>query len=268
MKKYIAVLLSILWAPCALAQDSDRSDWVKNPAMGNYKAYAEFKMANYDAARHVWDVLAGIGNPDALFNLGMLAEDGLGEAKDIRKAETLYTASAQAGGFKAQYRLGMIYSSDGAFPKDLEKARYYLNMAALAGDKDAIARLRLLENPSQKPTDFQQAEMLSSLGKHLESAEIYRRLADRGDMLSQTRLAWMYEAGRGVERSLDEAARRFAIAAQAGNAEAQYALAVMFKTGKGQPLDHERSLYWLKLSASQNYSPAMAALTAQNNPDN
>ena len=268
MKKCIAVLVSILFAPFAFAQDSDRSDWIKNPAMGNYKAYAEFKMANYDAARHVWDVLAGVGNTDALFNLGMLAEDGLGEPKDLRKAETLYTASAQAGGFKAQYRLGMIYSSDGAFPKDLEKARYYLNMAALAGDKDAIERLRLLENPNQKPTEFQQAEMLSSLGKHLESAEIYRRLADRGDMLSQTRLAWMYEAGRGVDRSLDEAARRFAMAAQSGNAEAQYALAVMFKTGKGQDLDPERSLYWLKLSASQNYSPAMAALAAQSIQDN
>ena len=37
-----AVLLALLGN--ASAQESDASDWIKNPAMGNYKAYAEFKM--------------------------------------------------------------------------------------------------------------------------------------------------------------------------------------------------------------------------------
>jgi TPR repeat protein len=121
---FAAFLLALLALP-ALAQDSTAEDWIRNPAMGNYKAYAEFKMARYDSARHIWEVLAGLGNPDALFNLGILAEDGLGEARDMKKAEALYVAAANAGGFKAQYRLGMLYSSDGPVPRDLEKARHY-----------------------------------------------------------------------------------------------------------------------------------------------
>jgi hypothetical protein len=104
---------------------------------------------------------------------------------------------------------------------------------------------------------------LSSAGKHVEAAAIYRSLADAGDVTAQTRLAWMFEAGRGVERNLDEAARLFMKSAQAGDAEAQYAIAVMYRTGKGQPKDREQSLGWLKRAAEQRYPAAVAALAAE-----
>ena len=251
-------------SPALRAQDSTVEDWIRNPAMGNYKAYAEFKMAHYDAARSIWEVLAGLGNPDALFNLGVLAEDGLGEPKDMKKAEALYVAAANAGGFKAQYRLGMLYSGGGAVPKDLARARQYLSLAAAGGDKEAAARLTSLERPSQPPTEFEQAELLASSGSHADAAALYRRTAEGGNITARTRLAWMYEAGRGVERNLDEAARLFMQAAQAGDAEAQYAIAVMYRTGRGQPKDREQSLLWLKRAAEQKYPAAVAALAAEN----
>lgn len=247
---------------CAYAQDSSASDWIKNPGMGNYKAYAEFKMGNYADARHVWEVLAGIGNADALFNLGILAEDGLGEARDMKKAEALYVAAANAGGFKAQYRLGMLYSTGGAVPKDTEKARRYLSQAAQGGDKEAVARLASLDRPERPLNDFEQAEILASTGKHAESAALYQRAADAGNITARTRLAWMHEAGRGVERNLAEAARLFMRSAEDGDAEAQYAIAVMYRTGKGQPKDREQSMIWLKRAAAQNYQPAQASLAA------
>ncbi len=263
MRRLATFAAALLLASPALPQDSTAADWIKNPAMGNYKAYAEFKMANYDAARRIWEILAGLGNPDALFNLGILAEDGLGEAKDIAKAEALYVAAANAGGFKAQYRLGMLYSSGGALPKDLDKARHYLSLAAQAGDRDAAARLASLDDPGRAPTDYEQAELLASAGRHAEAAILYRRLAEAGDATARTRLAWMYEAGRGVERNLDEAARLFMSSAQAGDAEAQYAIAVMYRTGKGRPRDRAESLVWLQRSAAQRYPAAVAALAAE-----
>ena len=256
-----AVLLALLGN--ASAQESDASDWIKNPAMGNYKAYAEFKMANYEVARQIWETLAGLGNPDALFNLGILAEDGLGETKDMKKALALYEAAANAGGFKAQYRLGMLYSDGGTVAKDEAKARHFLSLAAVNGDKEAAARLASLDQPNRPISEFEQAERLSSRGQHAEAALIFRRLADAGNVTARTRLAWMYEAGRGVERSLAEAARLFMQSAEAGDAEAQYAIAVMYRTGKGQPQDREQSLAWLKRSAGQNYPAAVAAMAAE-----
>ena len=208
-----AVLLALLGN--ASAQESDASDWIKSPAMGNYKAYAEFKMANYEVARQIWETLAGLGNPDALFNLGVLAEDGLGETKDMKKALALYEAAANAGGFKAQYRLGMLYSDGGTVVTDEAKARHFLSLAAVNGDKEAAARLASLDQPNRPISEFEQAERLSSRGQ------------------------------------------------QAGDAEAQYAIAVMYRTGKGQPQDREQSLTWLKRSAGQNYPAAVAAMAAE-----
>jgi hypothetical protein len=261
MKAFLT-LAALAAAGPALAQDTTEADWIRDPAMGNYQAYAEFKMAHYDTARHVWEVLAGRGNPDALFNLAILAEDGLGEPKDLSKAESLYLAAANAGGFKAQYRLGMLYSGDGPL-RDIDKARRYLSLAAQQGDRDAAARLATLAHPDRPPSEFEQAELLSSGGHAAEAAAIYRRLADSGDAHARTRLAWMYESGQGVERDLDEAGRLFKLAGEAGDAEAQYAMAVMFRTGKGQPVDVEQSALWLQRSAAQKYPPALAAEAAR-----
>ena len=261
--KKLAVLGLFCQALGSQAQDSQAQDWLRNPAMGNYKAYAEFKMAHYDAARHIWETLAGLGNADALFNLAILAEDGLGEPKDMKKAEALYLTAANAGGFKAQYRLGMLYSAGGVLDKDLVKARQYLSLAAAHGDKDAAARLVTLAQPGRPLNAFEEAEVLASNGQHAQAAELYQRSADAGNLVARTRLAWMFEAGRGVPRDLDHAARLFLAAAQSGNAEAQFAIAVMHRTGLGQPKDRAQSMVWLKKSAQQHYPAAVAALHAE-----
>lgn len=260
----LAVLWACIVASSAWAQDSDRQDWLRNPAMGNYKAYAEFKMTHYANAREVWETLAEVGNGDALFNLGVMAEDGLGEPRNIAKAEALYVSAANGNNFKAQYRLGLLYSTGGLLNKDTAKARVYLTQAAQHGDKDAVAMLARLDDAAQAPTPLLQADLLGAQGQHAQAAQIYTELALRGDAHAQTRLAWMYEAGRGVPQDLVEAARRFETAAIAGQAEAQYALAVMLRTGRGQARDDAKSMSWLQRSAAQNYPAAVAALQSLN----
>ncbi len=251
------------WLACIThAQDSDRADWLRNPAMGNYKAYAEFKMAHYTLAREVWQTLAEVGNGDALFNLGILAEDGLGEPRDRDKALALYTTAAQRGNFKAQYRLGLLYSVGQWLPKDTEKARLFLSLAAQSGDKDAQGMLARLDAPSNPPTPLQQADLWSAAGEHAKAASLYSMLAAQSDATAQTRLAWLHEAGRGVPQNLAEAARLFELAAAAGEAEAQYALSVMLRTGRGQDKDLTQSLLWLQRAAAQNHVSALAALAS------
>ena len=258
----LALSGALLISAGALAQDSTRADWLRNPAMGNYKAYAEFKMARYDFAREVWQTLAEVGNGDALFNLGILAEDGLGEPRNMGKAEALYASAASTNNFKAQYRLGLLYFAGTLLPRNPDKARLYLSQAASHGDRDAKAMLATLGQDASALTSLQQAELLSGGGQHERAAILYRELAEAGDSTAQARLAWAYEAGRGVPMDLQEAARRFELGAQAGNPEAQYALAVMLRTGRGRTLDLQKSLDWLQKAASQNHPAAMAALVA------
>jgi TPR repeat protein len=177
----------------------------------------------------------------------------------MARAEAFYASAAAAENFKAQYRLGLLYFAGTQLPRDSEKARLYLTQAATHGDKDAQEMLARLGQPAKDMTPFQQAELLSGSAQHAQAAQIYRSLADAGDARAQTRLAWAYEAGRGVEPDLPEAARRFELAAQAGNAEAQYALAVMLRTGRGRAADLQQGAQWLNKAAAQGHPAAQAA---------
>lgn len=264
--RLLCVVFLLAQAPL-WAQDSERADWLRAPAMGNYKAYAEFKMGRYAQAREVWQTLAELGNGDALFNLGILAEDGLGEPRDMARAERLYTSAAQRGNFKAQYRLGMLYSAGQLLPLDPVRARTYLGLAAEHGDREAAAALALLGPNPPQPSPLQRAELLSAQGEHAAAADIYRRLAQGGDARAETRLAWQYEAGRGVVRDLTLAAQGFERAARAGDPEAQYALAVMLRTGRGRPRDLAQSAQWLRRAADQGHPAAQAAWHAFSRSD-
>ena len=77
-------------AHAALLGEDDLADVVRKPAIGLYKGYAEFKMAHYAEARQIWMALAERGMGEAWFNLGILAEDGLGEARDGAEARRRY----------------------------------------------------------------------------------------------------------------------------------------------------------------------------------
>src|SRR5215510_8853463 len=61
-----------------------------------------------------------------------------------------------------------------------------------------------------------------------EAFERYRRLANGGITGAQLRLGWMYHAGRGVERDVEEARRWYRMAADANSSEAQLYLGNLF----------------------------------------
>lgn len=85
---------------------------------------------------------------------------------------------------------------------------------------------------TQKEQDFLRAETLHASGQHQAAVAFWQRLAQEGDTRSRSRLAWMLEAGQGIPRNLDQAAKLFRQSAEEGDADAQYALAVMLQTGQ------------------------------------
>ncbi len=256
--------LLVLSAPAGRAEEPNLDEIVRNPVIGNYKGYAEFKMANYATARMIWEALAERGNAEANFNLGILYEDGLGVPKDMARALQYFERSAESGNQRAQYRLGLLYSAGGTVPLDPARSRKWLGAAAAQGDADAAKLLAMRERAGADPRDdaYYRAEVLHVLGRNQEAAAIWKDLADAGDTRSRTRLAWLYEAGQGVPRDLDQAARLFRRSAEEGDPEAQYALAVMLQTGKGQQQNAAQAREWLKRAARQGHAAATAALAA------
>ena len=257
----LAMMMGVL-ASGAQAQAPDLLEIVRNPIIGNFKGYAEFKMGQYGNARAIWEALAERGNAEAHFNLGILDEDALGGAQNLKAALDHYEKSAIAGSGKAQYRLGLLYSSAATVPRDEAKAARWFAAAAAQGDQDAAALLAQLNGASTSPAqqDFRKAEMLRAGGQNAQAVAIWRRLAQEGDTRSRTRLAWMLEAGVGTARDLDAAATLFRQSAEEGDAEAQYALGVMLQTGKGQASDPLQARTWWQRAALQGHRPAIAAL--------
>jgi hypothetical protein len=256
------LLAAVLATPTQAALTADElAEATANPSIGLYKGYAEFKMAHYAEARQIWTALGEKGVAEAYFNLGILAEDGLGEPRDPARAVALYEKGAQGGSVKAQYRLGQIYREGKLVPADPARARLWLAKAAEAGDREAAAQLAALQGLNADP--YLAARQFESEGRPAEAAAAYRRLSEGGDLRARTRLAWLHEAGRGVGRDLAEAARLFRSAAEGGEPEAQYALAVMLETGAGQARNPEESARWLRRSAAAGYPEAVLALRAR-----
>lgn len=251
---------TVQWMPAAAEDEFDRDAIVRNPVLGNYKGYAEFKMGRYAPARQIWEALAARGDAEAHFNLGLLYEDGLGIPVDIAQALAHYEAGARAGSGRAQYRLGLLYAAGGKVPRDPARARDWLQMASAQGDRDALRMLATLNEGSGVTSDpLAEADLAHAAGDYRRAADLLQGPAAAANVRAQVRLAWMHEAGQGVPRNLPEAARLFRLAAEAGDAEAQYALAVMLQTGRGQPQRPDEAARWLQRAAAQGYGPAVTA---------
>jgi TPR repeat protein len=233
------------------------------PMVQLFKAYAEFKMANYDLAKRMLKAVGGAARPEALFNLGVMEEDGLGGPADREAALRYYTAAASANNRAAQYRLGQLYLyGDANHPPDLALAKNWLQKAANDGDKDAAQLLGSIKSSnSESPLEpFFAARRAEALGDYSVAAEGYRALAKEGHTRAITRLAWLHEAGQLGDVDMARAAELFEQAASLGDAEAQYALGVIYTTAVGRDYDAVLARKWLTLAAEQGHESAHLAL--------
>lgn len=87
-----------------------------------------------------------------------------------------------------------------------------------------------------------------------------RLAAQKGDAGAQYNLGLMYEQGYGVIPDMREAAAWFEKSAENGEANAQYRLGFLYYQGQGVPRDLPRAAEWYKKAAEQGSTPAQTAL--------
>ncbi|MCW8884525.1 MAG: sel1 repeat family protein [Motiliproteus sp.] len=234
------------------------------PPVQLFKAYAEFKMANYDLAKQMWLSIKGGAQAEALFNLAILYDQGLGAEEDIQQALDYYQQAARLGSRSAAYQLGIIYLNDKRIEPDPVQAQRWLTVAAHDGDEEAAQLLKQLAGESKGDPMVAVQQLLVAGEMEAAVAEL-ELLAAANNATAITRLAWLYESGLGVEQNLQQAARLFRQAAELNDAEAQYALAVMLMTGSGQTQDRDQAISWLRRAAAQGHRSAQQALSAYQN---
>lgn len=229
------------------------------PSIQLYMAYAEFKMSNYELAHTMWQNIEGAGKAEAIFNIGVLHEYGFSVDKDIEKAIATYIDAAERGSPIAAYRIGLLSLDYPALiPPNV--AEHWLTIAALDGDTDAQSLLASLQTKSQSTlSPLVAIKRLIVSGQHTQAIATLTKMsqANPPDFDAMTELAWLYEAGIGVERDLTQAANLFMQAAKAGIPRAQYAISVMYTTGTGLPLNLDKGTYWLNQAAQNGHDRAI-----------
>jgi hypothetical protein len=78
----------------------------------------------------------------------------------------------------------------------------------------------------------------------------WKAAADAGQAEAQFDLGILYAQGLGVRRDLTEAAFWYRKAAEQGNAEAEFALGQMYSRGWGVPRDQADAIRWLQMANS------------------
>ena len=80
--------------------------------------------------------------------------------------------------------------------------------------------------------------------------------ADQGKADAQFDIGVMYEKGRGVAQSYQDAMLWYQKAAAQDYAPAEYNLGVLFDKARGVPLDFVEAMRWYRQAAGQGYAPA------------
>jgi hypothetical protein len=91
------------------------------------------------------------------------------------------------------------------------------------------------------------------------AAKYYRMAAEQGDMNAQFNLAVMYDDGLGVAQDQGEAAHRYRSAAGQGDPQAQFNLGSMYFKGEGVARNEGTALMWLTISAENGEARARTA---------
>jgi len=116
-------LTSATALPSVAQDDNDAAD----------AASTAFNNGDYAGALKIWQPKADQGDPDAMTNIGVLYQYGLGIPRSMKKAAGLYEKAAQLGFVMAQYDLANLYYDGNGVDRDRKQAARWYTAAAQGG---------------------------------------------------------------------------------------------------------------------------------------
>jgi TPR repeat protein len=108
---------------------------------GALRAYAN---GNYEIALRELEKSAKAGDPQGLYNLGVLYAEGKAAQRDMAKAVELFREGAEKGSVLAAYSLAQVFRKGDGIPVDFAQAAHWFEFAAKRGDFRACNELGLL----------------------------------------------------------------------------------------------------------------------------
>ena len=214
----------------------------------NRKALDAYARGEYHQALRLWQPAADAGDPQAMNNLGVLYDKGLGVEPDVGRALHWYAKSAEAGHPSGMCNFGRMLEQGRGIPPDVEEAARWFDLAARKGQPEAQYNLGML---------YEQGH---GVGKDdAAAAAWYSRAAAANQPNALARLGHFYREGRVVKKNLESATLLFYGAAMQGNTAAMKELEDMADVSAERAKN--AVLFGLRLDGADR--PAMRAALKQ-----
>lgn len=107
---------------------------------------------------------------------------------------------------------------------------------------------------------FEDGEMAFDHGDYQSALDLWKPLAEQGNVEAQNKMGWMYESAYGVAKDEKEALKWYLRAAEQGNAEAQVNIGLMYRDGKGVEKNKAEAAKWYRKAADQGDPAAFITL--------
>ncbi len=204
-------------------------------------AAAHYQKGNFKEAFNWFVQAANKGNVSAQVFLGECYIEGHKVQANASEGIKWLTKAADNGHVLSQFNVGGIYAS-GSFgiPKDMSKAKQYLQLAIDGGSVDAMGLM---------------SEIYYEEGNSEKSKQLLEELVRYEKQQAPEILA-----NRFYNRDDEKAFRLYRIAAENGNANAQYEFGRYFTEGKFVEQDFKSALIWFQRSAEQGHNRAQDEL--------
>ncbi len=156
----------------------------------------------------------------AQFSLGNAFDLGLGVARDDKESAKWYLAAARQGNADAQYALGIFYVQGRGVVQDEHEGLRWFRAAAEQGHDMAQVYLQLWNNetPTALLNNSVAIGWLKGQGRQWNLDALYR-------------LGFLFETGRGVQASANQAMQWYRLAANQGHHQARRRLALLQSGG-------------------------------------
>ena len=213
---------------------------------GGYDAYVR---KDYAAARAGFMKAAEEEHSNALFYLGYMAMNGLGEPPNPARAITFYRRAAGVGNESAMNNLGSAYAKGQGVEIDDVAAAGWYRRAAEAGSITGMENFGRRLSEGRGVTKDPAAALTW-----------FRKAADKGNGDSMNLLGIAHHKGEGVARDYVAAMAWYEKAWAAGTAAAAHNIGLLFEYGLGRPIDLQTARSWFEKSAAKGHEPARQKL--------
>src|SRR6516225_1417378 len=173
-------------------------------------AQAECQKALHEAEEAQRKRATNEGNAEAMFNLGLLYDNGQGVTQDYVRAREWYEKAADEGNAEAMFNLGLLYANGQGVTQDYVRAREWYEKAAEKGFPRAMGNLGVLYHNGQGIAQ-----------DYVRAREWYEKAAEKGFPRAMFNLGLLYANGQGVTQDYVRAREWYEKAADKGEPRAK-----------------------------------------------